>query len=72
MGMHGEHHTPATLTLGKRPDNHHTGGLMDPMVSLDKYGKDSQLLKLIHLHNDIATSQKIEDLRMKLNLCAYK
>ena len=72
MGMHGEYHTPAALTLGKRPDNHCTGGLVDPMASLDRYGKVSQWLKLIHLHNDIATSQKIKDLRTKLNLCAYK
>lgn len=42
MGMHGERHTPAALTPGKRPDNHHTGGLVDPKASLDRYGKVSQ------------------------------
>jgi len=40
--MYGERHTPAALTLGKRPDNQRTGGLVDPTASLDRYGKASQ------------------------------
>ena len=39
MGVGGQRHTLATLAPGKRPGTHRVGGLVDPMGSLDGYGK---------------------------------
>jgi len=35
----GQCHAPATLSLGKRPSTHCTGGWVGPMAGLDRCGK---------------------------------
>jgi len=39
MGMDGQHHASASLTPGKRPGTHYTGGWVGPTAGLEACGK---------------------------------